>query len=398
MYMKKILIILLIGFMVLSGLNSCDKNPLQPDQIFTRIYDDPNSDISYYPLDIKQDDKGGYFILGATALDTTRTWVLPVILYTSSEGDIIWRSDIQKPYVNPVSNLMEIGGEFYFFCMDDLSLGTYLMKINPADTSAIEVASLSNYTYPLAASKTPDNGFLLLSYNRLQRHSALSKISLSGAVQWNSIFSVIEDAEPFLIDHLIKKGKNLNFFTGTIGEPSARNFFANGLFNYTLSMLFVNTSGVRTGVAQGFRYNGGAVSALSLADGSFAITRQSFGEHFILPSVAINVNSITTTSNLGGAKLAEIDPDSETRILRMNSNNRSLLIFAASTNNNQIVLYVYDAVSFELINKKYLGFANQLRIASIIKTKDEGVAVLGQTMVTGRFKRMCLFKLPKEQL
>jgi len=163
-------------------------------------------------------------------------------------------------------------------------------------------------------------------------------------------------------------------------------------------MLFVNTSGDRTGVAQGFRYDGGAVSALSVRDNNFAISRKSFDEHFILPSANIDINRITTLSDLGGAKLAEIEPRSETRIRKISIGGKPYLVFAANTSNNQLVIYLYDATSLELIGKKYLGFSNPVKIASLIQTSDEGIIVLAQTMVAGRFKRICTYKIPKEHL
>jgi len=396
--MKKLKINLFFSGIFLLIIFSCNKIKLDPEAIFTRIYEDPNSDLSYYPLDIVQLTDNGYYILGATALDTTRTWVNPVIIRTDDQGELEWMANIGLPYVNPISNIIESGGDYYLFCMDEISLGTHVLKIDGENHNASLVTTFSDLTYPLAVSRTPDNNFILLSYNRLQRQSVVSKISSSFGVTWKCTFNVNEDAEPFLIDHLIKTGKNLSFFTGTVGEGAAKAYFANGMYNYTLSLLFVNTNGDPMGVAQGFRYDGGAVSAISVANNNFALSRKSFGEHFILPSVDIDINSITTLSNTGGAKLVEIDADSETRVKKISIDGKPYLVFAATTNNNQIVIYLYDAVSLELISKKYLGFSNPLNIASIIQTSDQGLIVLAQTKVTGRFKRITTYKIPKEHL
>jgi hypothetical protein len=396
--MTRNLSILFFTYFLLLSLFSCNKAKLNPENIFNKIYDDPNSDLSYYPLDIAQVPDNGYFILGSSSLDTTHTWTNPVIIRTDEKGELEWMTNIEPPYVNPISNLMESGGEYYFFCMDDVSLGTHLMIIDGQNQTANLVNSYPDLTYPLAVSKTPDNSFLLLSYNRFTRQSVISKINTSFNITWQSTFSVLEDAEPFLIDHLIKTGKTLSFFTGTIGETNANGYYANGMYNYTLSMLFVNTSGDRTGIAQGYRYDGGAVSAISVQGNNFAVSRQSFGEHFILPSVNIDLNEISTISNMGGAKLAEIKSDSETRIIKITLDGKPFLAFAASTNDNQIVLYLYDANSLELIGKKYFGFSNPLRIASLMQTSDQGLVILAQTMVAGRFKRISIYKVPKEHL
>ena len=101
---------------------------------------------------------------------------------------------------------------------------------------------------------------------------------------------------------------------------------------------------------------------------------------------------------MGGAKLSEIKDDSETRIIKITIEGKPYLAFAASTNNNQIVLYIYDAATLELVSKKYLGFSNPLRIASLMQTSDQGIVILAQTMVAGRFKRLSTYKVPKEHL
>ena len=208
----------------------------------------------------------------------------------------------------------------------------------------------------------------------------------------------MEDVEQYLVDHLIKTGKEIPFFTGSIGEGSATHYYANGLFNYTLSMLFVLANGDKAGVSQGFRYDAGAVSALSLGGNHFAISRSSFGDHYFSPSAVIDVNSITNLSDLNDLRLNELLPDSKTCLIIIEIDGVKKLVLAASTNNNQVLLYFYDLQSLQLTGKKFLGFANQVRVSSVIQTNDQGLAVLTQTKVAGRYSRMCLYKIPKEEI
>ena len=391
--------ITLFSLIILTSVISCKKTEIKPENIFTKIYSDSNSDISYYPLDFLENGNGGYYILGSTSIDTTRTWLSAFIMGTDELGEMTWSVILDKPYVNPISNLINLSGEFYFFCMDEISLGAHLLKINEATHSAELIKTFPEIIYPLAVSKTPDNGFILLSYDRTTRSSSINKIDASFNITWQSKFRVIEDAEEQLIDHLIKTGKNIPFFTGTVGEGSASYYFANGLYNYTLSLLFVNASnGETAGVAQGYRYDGGASSLLPLQGNTFALSRFSFGEHFILPSTTIDVNSISSLSDYGGGKLAEIASDSETRVKKITINGKPSIVFATNTNNNQVIIYIYDLASNELLIKKYLGFGHPVKIASVMQTKDEGLALLVLTMVTGRFKRISMYKIPKEHL
>lgn len=378
---------------------SCKKNDIKKENIFTKIYSDPNSDISYYPLDLKQTKDDGYYVLGASSIDTTRTWLNTYVAKIDKEGEMQWSSHIELPYVNPIRNIVDIGGEYYIFCMDNISLQTHVLKIDASAQTASQVATIAELTYPLAVSKTPDNGALLLGYDRIKRSSVLTKVDGSFKVVWQTQFRVIEDAEELLVDHLIKTGKTLPFFTGTIGSGSATHYYANGLYNYTLSLLFVDaSSGTRTGVGQGYRFDGGAESITHIQGNTFSMARFSFNHHFLLPTIDININAITTINDYGGAQLAEIAADAISTTKKMKIDGKEAVVFATNTNNNQVIIYAYDLSSNDLILKKYLGFEHPVTVGAVIQTSDEGIAVLVQTMVTGRFKRIGFYKIPKEHL
>lgn len=377
---------------------SCKKTEIAPDNIFTRIYEDSNSDISYYPLDFKQ-TPDGYLVLASTSIDTTRTWLKTFIMKTGETGEHEWSVTLDMPYVNPVSNLISIGSDYYFFSMDAISLGAHLLRINESGQTAELVQSFPEILYPLAASKTSDNGFLVLGYDRETRQTSITKISSSFSVQWQSKYNVSEDTEEQIVDHLIKTGRNIPFFTGSVEQGGSGYYFVNGFINYTLSIIFVNSSnGDRTGIAQGFRYDGGASALMNLQGNTFSLSRFSFGEHFLLSQVDLDMNSITSLGDIGGSKLAEIADDAEVRISKILLNDKPAIVFATNTNNNQVILYIYDLNTGELLVKKYLGFNNPVKISSVMQTSDNGLAVLVQTMVTGRFKRICIYKIPKEHL
>ncbi len=378
---------------------SCEKSNIGEANIFTKIYSDPNSDISYYPLDIKQTNDEGYYALGAISIDTTRTWLNTYIAKIDKEGEMQWSSKIEPPYVNPVSNIIEIAGENYIFCMDNLSLQTHVLKIDDAGATATHATTIAEVEYPLAVSKTAEGGALLLGYDRIKRSSVLAKIDASFQIVWKTQFMIKEDAEPLLVAHLLKTGKTLPFFTGSIGEGGETHYFANGLYNYTLSLLFVKASGgERTGVGQGYRFDGGASSLLSLQGNTFAMSRFSFNRHFLLPTIDIDINSISSINDYGGGHLAEIAADAQTITKKMKIKDKDAIVFASNSNNNQVVIYAYDLASGELILRKNLGFENPVTVGGMIQTSDEGIAILVQTMVSGRFKRLAIYKIPKEHL
>ncbi len=391
---KIMLIVLLIALVT-----SCEKDNITKKNIFTKIYSDPNSDISYYPLDIKQAGDESFFILAASSIDTTRTWLNAYVAQIDKEGEMMWSSKIEVPSVNPVGDIVEINGEYFIFCMDNISLQTHVLKIDNSAQTASLVATVSEAEYPLAVSKTPDNGALLLGYDRLTRNSVLTKLNGSFEVVWQTKFRVMQDAEEILVDHLIRTGKTLPFFTGSVGQGNATHYFANGFYNYTLSLMFVDASGGnQTGIGQGYRFDGGASSLIYLQGNTFAMSRFSFNQHFLLPTIDINMNEITTINDYGGGFVAEIAADAQTKTKFMKINGKNAVVYASNTNNNQVILYAYDLSAGTLMFRKQLGFDHPVKVGGLIQTKDEGIGILVQTMVTGRFKRIGFYKLPKEHL
>ncbi|NJO88278.1 MAG: hypothetical protein HC831_04380 [Chloroflexia bacterium] len=98
-------ILLFVGITAI--LVSCKKNDIGPENIFTKIYSDPNSDISYYPLDIAEAG-GGYYILAGIAADTARVWPNTYVARVDAEGEMVWSAQIDAPYVSPIANLIEL--------------------------------------------------------------------------------------------------------------------------------------------------------------------------------------------------------------------------------------------------------------------------------------------------
>lgn len=376
---------------------ACKKDNIDPENIFTKIYSDANSDISYYPLDLVQTSDGGYYILSAISIDSSRTFLNTHISKIDKVGELVWETTLSEPYVNPITSLMISGSDVHFLCMDKISLGTYIMKIDNANNGAEVTDYQADLVYPLASSQTPDNGILLLSYDRNMRSSKLTKFNSSFSITWDNTYRVIEDAEEMLVAHLTRSGKTLPFFTGTIGNGEG--YFANALYNYSLALLFVDPSnGDREGLIYGDRYNGGISAAVPIQSNTFAVSRFVYADHFILPATTLALSEISIASDLGGEKAAELAEEAHTRIKTLTVDNRNLIVYASNTSSNQISLLIYDLSTGGLVTKKYLGHTNPVKVASLIQTSDGGLAVLAQTVVAGRFKRNALYKIPKEQI
>ncbi len=389
--------IILLAFVLISIVFiGCNKETLKPEDIYLRVYDDPNSDRSYYSVDIIELADGGFYVLGATTIDTTRTWLSTYIMRTDKEGKKIWGTIVDKPYMNPVPKLMVSGGDVIFFCLDDNVQGTYVMKIDEAQRSASLVASMPNRVFPLAVSQTPDSGFLLVNYDRITRNSQLSKYNAGFNQSWSVDYGVIENAEHMFVDHLTHTGRQLPFFTGTVGNGS--HYYANLLYNYSIGTVFVSSSGGKESIYYGYQYAGGMNAMQPLNETTFALSRFSYNDHFLLPATPLAFSGIAVTEDLGGIRVSEVAPDSENHIILAPVQDKSLLVYAFTTKTNQVTLYFHDPETAEFVGQKVFGFANPVKIKSVKPTQDGGLALLLETHVFGRYRRIALQKVPKDYL
>jgi hypothetical protein len=359
-----------------------------PESSFVKIYNDEYFNSSYIPMDIVQAGENGYFIL--SAYDSWNTYILRV----DEQGEFMWDYKLDENYVNPISGLYYIDSAFYFFCMDDLSLGTYLMKATDQSGSAIVERSYGSIIYPLASSRAED-GFLLESYNRESYSTRLTKLSTDFGETWHEEYGVEEDVEESIISHLTRIGSRLPFFTGQAGNR----YFLNGYYNYSMSLLFVNAAnGSQTGVINGFR-DESAISSTQYLDGnSFAISRFDHGENFIIPKMDLNTTGTGISSDLEGNEHPEMTPNAFVFSKIIDVNGIDVTLFATSTKGGQILLYAYDAINGTLVGTHHLGRLNPYEAVNFVPTDDGGLAVLGNTFVNGRFSRITLIKLSEQQL
>jgi hypothetical protein len=77
---------------------------------------------------------------------------------------------------------------------------------------------------------------------------------------------------------------------------------------------------------------------------------------------------------------------------------KDVVVFAGDTKAKTIGLWFYDKDDKKLLGSKYLGFSNPFEVGDLIQTSDEGLAVCGTAYIAGRFPRIAIFKLSKEQV
>jgi hypothetical protein len=380
---------------------SCDnkKNKEVKPDTFVKIYDDKDLSKSYTPYEIKQTDDEGFLIIGGTDIPES-DFPGVFIMKTDKDGNIISQQVLTSDYVNPVRSLIKANGNFYFFCMNRLTLQAKLIKLDQSGAYT-EVAQMDDIIYPLYTSLNSDNSsFNLLHYNRDDKKTALAKISITGSKTSETSFDIGYgdfDAEQSIIQDLTGHGKRLPFFCGQIGST----YYFNGYYLYTMSLVFFNMGGTTpTSVVQGYKDERAISSLVNVSGNYFAVSRYGYGENQFIPHVTINYNSpsVTSSSDMIGKVMAELEPDAFVYTNKVSVAGVSAIAYGSTTKSKQIGLYFYDENSGSLLGSQHLGFTNPYEIASFTQTSDNGLAILGTTWIAGRYPRTCMFKLSQDEL
>ncbi|MDH4090126.1 MAG: hypothetical protein OEV74_14445 [Cyclobacteriaceae bacterium] len=395
--LKRINTILSIVF-VFSLMLSCseESNPEFDIQTFTTIFDNNKFDASFFPIEMRQTADGGYIVLGGRKLDDSNFTGI-YLLKADKFGNFVKEIEVEETSVNPVAKLTEYQTKYYFFCMDPLTQQAQIANVD-ANLEAVTITPVQGgLTYPAAASFV-DNSFILLGYNNGDKQTVISIVNPDGGILSSKGYSIGtgEDIEEPIIKHYIRTGRQYPF---EVGKVSSNLYFFNGFFNYTFSLVFTDmTSDDPVGVVQGQQADGGFSALTPLGGNKFASSRFNFGENFLIPNKELSTSGITSTVDLGGYSLPELVPNANVRILRAKIDTENVLIYGSDTKSKQIGLLFYEEATGTFISSRYLGFSNPFEIASLTQTSDEGLAVCGTTYVAGRFPRICIFKLSKEQL
>ncbi len=394
---KKVSSLLYLVFSI-SILISCveESNPQFDIQSFTTIFDSNKFDASNFPIEMRQTPDGGYIILGGRKLnDSNFTGIY--LLKADKFGNFEREIEVEQTSVNPVARFTELQTRYYFFCMDAITQQAQIASVD-ANLEAVTITPVQGgLTYPAAASFV-DNNFVLLGYNNADKQSVISILNPDGGILASKGYSIGtgEDIEEPIIQHYIRTGRQYPFEVGKVANGL---FYFNGFYNYTFSLVFSDlTSDDPIGVVQGQQDDGGFSALLPLSGNKFASSRFNFGDNYLLPNQDLSTSGITSSTDLGGYNLPELEANAKVRILRATVDTKNVLIYATDTKSKQIGLLFYEEATGKFISSRYLGFSNPYEVSSIIQTSDEGLAVCGTTYLAGRFPRICIYKLSKEQL
>jgi hypothetical protein len=394
--MKKLF--LLSVLLALVALSCSEKSDPSLDQKnFTSIIDNKIFSSGIYPIDIRQTTDGGYLILAERTIPESNFRGV-YLMKADKYGKFAKETILDNNFVNPIGPLLTSGTSVSFVCMDAFSLQAQLVTTDEASENTT-VTPIGGVTYPAAIGIDGTSGFVMLSYDQANKNTVISRHSMAGAFLGNALALSIgagEDVEEPIINHFLRTGKRLPFQVGKI--PGGQYYF-NGFYNYTLSLVFTDFSPNGTlGVVQGQQDDGGFSAVYPLGGNKFAAARFNFGDNFFLPNVTLVTNGTSSGVELGGNSFPELTSNATVRIHSKSINGTNTVLFASDTKAKQIGLFFYNESTGEFLSSRYLGFSNPVEVASISSTSDEGLIVCGTTYLAGRFPRICLLKISKDEL
>lgn len=385
---------------ILIGLGSCDigdNNKVEPETT-VKIYDNGSYSDSYDPIDITETSDGGYLIL--TSFKTAATDFANVsILKVDSEGNFVAETKLPDGYVNPIKGFLKTESSLHFFCMDRLTLACKLVQVFE-DGTYNETATIEAI-YPLASSYDANSGqFLLLSYDREDKNTIVSKINLAGSITDQVKFEIgfgDFDAEESIIKHFSGTGRTLPFFCGSLANGS---YYFNGYYRYTMSLVtFTFTSSTPKSIVYGYK-DERALSALVSSESVTSASKYEYGSMYFIPNLGSDKleSGISASSDLSGFPIPELKENTQVLIKHVQIGGRDLIIFGSNSRGGQIALYIYDKSTSELLGTKYLGYTNPYEISGISTTAKGGLVITGKTWISNRFSRVCMFRLSAEEI
>ncbi len=370
-----------------------DSNLLTETKTFTSIFDSNQFSEGFSPIDIQQTADGGYVVLGESRLIGTQLTGV-YLLKADKYGNFVKFVDADT-LNNPVARLSKVADKYYFFCVKNKGTDAHLASFDE---------NLDNFTTtPLgfvnpAASLAIDQGLLLYSVDINGKQSIISLIGLDGSTIKQKGYTIGDgdDSEKPLSEHFLKTGKQFPFDVGMV-SPGV--YYFNGFYDYTFSLIFTDINGDEPiGIISGQQDDGGFSALTPLSSSKYAAARYNFGDNYFLPNTQIVATENRPGIDLGGLSLPELISETKVKILRSVVKEKNVLIYAADTQTRQIGLYFYDEATGAFIGSKYLGFSNPFTIGNLVNTEDGGIAVCGTTYLAGRFPRISIFKLSKEEV
>ncbi|MEQ9006937.1 MAG: hypothetical protein RLP12_03570, partial [Ekhidna sp.] len=314
--------------MLIPLLLSCADDEPSLSESFLKIYDDSDLDVTYRPIDVVE-TVDGFIVLAGTELSKS-DFMGVKLMKMDKEGNFEYDSDLTD-YVVPVGNmyLNETDSNSYFFVMNPTSLEAVLIGVNPQLEVQTETL-IGGLNYPLSSAVLSNGNFLLQSYDPLTQETEISEVSLDGSFLGGNSYSIGpgDDVEEEIINHYLNASERpLPFFCG---EVSSGNYYFNGFYNYSFSLVFTDFGDAPNGVVQGQSSNAGLRAVMPISGSDFAVAGFQFDANFQLATATLSTGGTTSSVDLFTGNMAEIKPYTPTQIINYN-NGSSYSVFASET-------------------------------------------------------------------
>ena len=231
----------------------------------------------------------------------------------------------------------------------------------------------------------------------MNKLSVVSVVNPSGAISTSKGYNIGagDQVEEPIINHFIRTGRQYPF---QVGRTLSGQYFFNGFYNYTFSLVFTDLAQNNPPAIQGQQDDGGISQVAQIDNSKYAVARFNFGDNYFIPNSTLNSTGTSSSTDLGGSIIPELVSNAPVRILKYQLAGKPVIIYGSNTRNNQIALFLYEQATGKYLGSNYLGFSNAFEVSSIVPTSDGGIAVSGLTYLAGRLPRICLFKISESEL
>ncbi|MEM9832058.1 MAG: hypothetical protein AAF944_15600 [Bacteroidota bacterium] len=174
--------------------------------------------------------------------------------------------------------------------------------------------------------------------------------------------------------------------------------YFNSLYNYSFSLVFATQSNEElAGTLHGYR-DESVISALHpIAAEQYSLAQNKFGQGALLTNAQVSERTIAIGSDLPVVDFNEIDENDRVIIKEITQAGQDIILYGTQTKRRQLIFYAYAKESGELMSINYLGQTNPYLLGDFTVTGDRGFVVAAETYLAGRFSRLQLFKLSKQE-
>lgn len=371
---------------------ACSEESGVSERGFLRVLDDRDISVSYNPVSILTRADSGYIILTEKKVAADEL-PLAVILNVDEDGNFVSSDSLDVAFRQPIQNLVPIGTNYYFIAMQAADYQAALVTVD--DQGSISSTSLLGIGFPLASSRINDQ-LLLLSYDAANTNMRIGLVNTDGTLGNSGAYTIGagSDIQQRVLDHFFESDQKLPFFTGV--SPSG-NYFFNGIYNFTFSLVFTNLGAAPSGVVQGQGDFGGISAYLPQPTGGALVGFQ-YEENFFDINATISETAITSSINFFTDDIPELGVKANAKIVDIDINGSNYLVIVSETEGRQVILYFYEASTGNLTAIDYIGYINPYTFGDIQVTENNELIIVGSFFANGRFKRPFVKKFSSQEL